>query len=104
MAGNLISEAMAEVGGGRAVRAGPYASTQAKWLGLGHVLCGCIVLGVDLFRLLSGDEPTFGIFASVAWFLSGGLAIGGAASKTRCLIVATMVRFYHCQTQSKLNL
>ena len=86
MAGNIFSEAMAEVGAGMA------ANKQAKWLGLGHVLCGCIVLGVNLFMLLNGDETTFGIFASVAWFLSGGFAMGGVARKTRCMIVATMVR------------
>ena len=82
---------MAEVGAGHA--RGTYATKQAKSLGLGHIICGCIVLVMDLFNLLIGDGPTFGIFSSVAWFLSGGFAIGGAASKTRCLIVATMVSF-----------
>ena len=84
---------MTEVGAGTA--RGPYASKQAKSLGIGHILCGCLVLVMDLLNLLSGEEPTFGIFASVAWFLSGGFAIGGAASKTRCLVVATMVSFSH---------
>ena len=84
---------MAEVGAGRTQ--GPYAAKQAKRLGLGHILCGCILLVMDLFRLISRGEPTFGIFSSVACFLSGGFAIGGAASKTRCLIVATMVTTGH---------
>ena len=71
----------------------PYAARHAKWVGMGHIIFGCIVLVMDLFRLLRGDEPTFGIFTSVSWFLSGGFAIGGAINKTRCMILATMVRF-----------
>merc|ERR1711936_643444 len=85
------SEAMTEINTGAVGGAGPYDAKQAKRLGMGHILCGCIVLVFDLVRLLSGDEPTFGIFASVSWLLSGGFAIGGAASKTRCMVLATMV-------------
>ena len=70
----------------------PYAAQNAKWLGIAHIVFGVIVLLMDLIRLLNGDEPSFGIFASVTWFLSGGFAIGGAMNKTRCMIVATMVR------------
>ena len=69
----------------------PYAAKHAKYLGLGHIIFGVIVLVMDLIRLLHGDEPTFGIAASVSWFLSGGFSIGGAVNKTRCMIVATMV-------------
>ena len=71
----------------------PYAAKHAKWVGLVHIIFGCIVLIMDLVRLLHGDEPSFAIFASVSWFLSGGFAIGGAINKTRCMILATMVRF-----------
>ena len=70
----------------------PYAAKPAKWLGLAHILCGCIVLAMDMYFLLNGDEPTFGIFASVAWFLSGGFGLGGAVSRTGCMVLATMVR------------
>ena len=69
----------------------PYAAKPAKWLGLAHILCGSIVLAIDMFFLLNGEEPTFGIFASVAWFLSGGFGVGGAVSRTRCMVLATMV-------------
>ena len=69
----------------------PYAVKHAKYLGLGHIIFGVIILVMDLIRLLHGDEPTFGIAASVSWFLSGGFSIGGAVNKTRCMIVATMV-------------
>merc|ERR1711936_896300 len=85
------SEAMAEINTGPVGGAGPYDAKQAKRLGMGHILSGCRVLVMDLIRLLSGEEPTFGIFASVSWFLSGGFAIGGAASKTHCMVLATMV-------------
>ena len=71
----------------------PYAANHAKWAGLVQIICGCIVLVMDLFKLLHGGSPSFGIFASVSWFLSGGFAIGGAVNKTRCMILATMVRF-----------
>ena len=69
----------------------PYAAKPAKWLGLAHILCGSIVLAIDMFFLLHGDEQTFGIFASVVWILSGGFGVGGAVSRTRCMVVATMV-------------
>ena len=69
----------------------PYDSKRAKWLGVVHIVSGCLLLAMDLFFLLQGDSPTFGIFASVAWFLSGGFALGGAVSRTRCMVLATMV-------------
>ena len=74
----------------------PYAAKHAKWVGLVHIIFGCIVLIMDLVRLLHGDEPTFGIFASVSWSISGGFAIGGAINKTRCMILATMVSLRNC--------
>ena len=74
----------------------PYAAKHAKWVGSGHISFGCIVLMMDLVRLLHGNEPTFGIFASVSWCISGGFTIGGAINKTRCMILATMVSLRNC--------
>ena len=36
-------------------------------------------------------QPSYAIAASVAWFLSGGFAMAGAITRTRCMVVATMV-------------
>ena len=75
----------------------------AKVLGVLHIICGIIALGAEIgyleivrasFKL---DGPTFqpslgtGIWTSAFFFISGGLAIGGARSGNTCLVVATMV-------------
>ena len=42
-----------------------------------------MALLIDLAKLLMAGDPTFALFASVPWFVSGGFAIGGAVTKTR---------------------
>ena len=54
-----------------------------RLLGIGHILCGSVALLIDLAKLLMAGDPTFALFASVPWFVSGGFAIGGAVTKTR---------------------
>ena len=75
----------------------------AKVLGVLHIICGIIALGAEIGYLdIVGatyklDGPTFqpslgtGIWTSAFFFISGGLAIGGARSGNTCLVVATMV-------------
>ena len=68
----------------------------ATALGVIHIICGFIALGSDIAgmvtRPLHGHTgPATGIWTSVFFFVSGGLAIGGARSGNKCLVVATMV-------------
>ena len=75
----------------------------AKVLGVLHIICGIVALGAEIGYLdivgatLKLDGPTFqpslgtGIWTSAFFFISGGLAIGGARSGNTCLVVATMV-------------
>lgn len=64
-------------------------------LGIAHIICGIIAFSceIDLVVSLSGPRLTVGagIWSSVFFFISGGLAIGGALSGRKCLVVATMV-------------
>ena len=64
-------------------------------LGIAHIICGIIAFSceIDLVVSLSGPRLTVGagIWSSVFFFISGGLAIGGAMSGRKCLVVATMV-------------
>merc|ERR1712172_374796 len=77
---------MQGVGGAR-----PYAADRAKWLGLSHIIRGCVTFIIATFKLVASLEPSYAIAASVAWFLSGGFAMAGAITRTRCMVVATMV-------------
>merc|ERR1712212_1183916 len=65
----------------------------ATVLGVVHIFCGFIALGSDIGGLVNGDvtAAATGIWTSVFFFVSGGLAIGGARSGNKCLVVATMV-------------
>jgi len=65
----------------------------ATVLGLIHIICGFIALGSDIANIVNGDvaAAATGIWTSVLFFVSGGLAIGGARSGNKCLVVATMV-------------
>jgi len=65
----------------------------ATVLGVIHIVCGFIALGSDIAGLVNGDvtAAATGIWTSVLFFVSGGLAIGGARSGNKCLVVATMV-------------
>merc|ERR1711974_80965 len=69
----------------------PYAADRAKWLGLSHIICGTVTFIIDTIKMIASNEPSYAIAASVAWFLSGGFAMAGAVTKTRCMVVATMV-------------
>ena len=64
----------------------------ATILGAAHIFCGIITLccGVDVKDSNRG-MMSFGIWSSVFFFISGGLAIGGAQSGKKCLVVATLV-------------
>merc|ERR1712158_288587 len=64
----------------------------ATALGVIHIICGLIALGADIAVMVDGHMSfASGIWASVFFFISGGLAIGGARSGNKCLVVATMV-------------
>merc|ERR1712233_91439 len=64
----------------------------ATALGVIHIICGLIALGSDIAGMVN-EQFAFatGIWTSVFFFVSGGLAIGGARSGNKCLVVATMV-------------
>merc|ERR1712141_667710 len=65
----------------------------ATVLGIIHIIFGLISLGIEITNLVvdgNGNVAT-GIWTSVFFFISGGLAIGGARSGYKCLVVATMV-------------
>jgi len=64
----------------------------ATALGIIHIVCGFIALGSDIAGMVT-DNFSFatGIWTSILFFVSGGLAIGGARSGNKCLVVATMV-------------
>ena len=69
-----------------------YPTTTATVLGGLHIFCGAIALIADIVGIAHDNIPlSTGIWTSVFFFLSGGLAIGGARSANRCLVVATMV-------------
>ena len=65
----------------------------ATVVGVIHIICGIIALGADIRGMSSAlsSFPGFGIGSSVFFFVSGGLAIGGARCGNKCLLVATMV-------------
>jgi len=67
----------------------------ATVLGVIHIVCGFIALGSDIAGgdIAGGDfaRAATGTWTSVLFFISGGLAIGGARSGNKCLVVATMV-------------
>ena len=64
-------------------------------LGIAHIICGIIAFSCEIDVVVSLSGPRFtvgaGIWSSVFFFISGGLAIGGAMSGRKCLVVATMV-------------
>ena len=62
-------------------------------VGVIHIICGIIALGADIRGMSSAlsSFPGFGIGSSVFFFVSGGLAIGGARCGNKRLLVATMV-------------
>ena len=69
-------------------------SKTATVLGILHILCGVITLYCGI--LIGLDNYGFflvisGTLTSIFSFISGGLAIGGAQSGSKCLVVATMV-------------
>merc|ERR1712165_607334 len=64
----------------------------ATVLGIIHIVFGLIALGSDILGMVNSNVPlATGIWTSVFFFISGGLAIGGALSGNKCLVVATMV-------------
>merc|ERR1712107_851006 len=74
-----------------------YSVKAATVLGVVHIICGIIAFSCEIDvlvwtmgRLPPGTLGT-GIWSSVFFFISGGLAIGGAQSGNKCLVTATMV-------------
>jgi len=64
----------------------------ATALGIIHIICGFIALGSDIAGMVTSNFAfATGIWTSILFFVSGGLAIGGARSGNKCLVVATMV-------------
>merc|ERR1711971_528532 len=69
-----------------------YNTKAATALGVIHIICGFISLGSDIAGMVDDYMSlATGIWTSVFFFISGGLAIGGARSGNKCLVVATMV-------------
>ena len=61
-------------------------------LGVIHIICGLIALGADIGHMFNTPMTIgCGYWTHVFFFISGGLAIGGARSGNKCLVVATMV-------------
>jgi len=72
-----------------------YSVNAATFLGIAHIICGIIAFSCEIdvlvwTRLPPGTLGT-GIWSSVFFFISGGLAIGGAQSGNKCLVVATLI-------------
>merc|ERR1712062_843929 len=64
----------------------------ATVLGIIHIIFGFISLGIEITNLVVDNlSVATGIWTSVFFFISGGLAIGGARSGNKCLVVATLV-------------
>merc|ERR1719278_1659681 len=64
----------------------------ATALGIIHIICGFIALASDIAGMVTSHGAfATGIWTSILFFVSGGLAIGGARSGNKCLVVATMV-------------
>ena len=68
----------------------------ATVVGVTHVICGIAALGADIWGMNTALSSRYyvgglGIAASIFFFVSGGLAIGGARSGNKRLLVATMV-------------
>jgi len=73
-----------------------YSVKAATVLGVVHIICGIISFSCEIDVLVwasRGIPGTLGtgIWTSVFFFISGGLAIGGAQSGKKCLVTATMV-------------
>merc|ERR1711953_1360878 len=74
-----------------------YNAKAATVLGVLHIICGVISLAAQSALLESSWTSTIFIFMPggpvtiLLFFISGGLAIGGARSGNKCLVVATMV-------------
>ena len=67
----------------------------ARILGVVHIMCGLIAFSSEI-SMIENRNPCFisigtGIWTSVFFFVSGGLAIRGAQSGNKFLVVATMV-------------
>ena len=67
----------------------------ATVVGVIHIICGIIALGADIWGMRQALSIRYGsryvgglgIGTSVSFFVSGGLAIGGARSGNKCLLV-----------------
>jgi len=74
-----------------------YSVKAATVLGVVHIICGIIAFSceIDVLVWTTGRLPPgtlgTGIWSSVFFFISGGLAIGGAQSGNKCLVVATLI-------------
>merc|ERR1712223_1158469 len=73
-----------------------YSVKAATVLGVVHIICGIIAFSCEIDVLVwpsRGPPGTLGtgIWSSVFFFISGGLAIGGAQSGKKCLVTATMI-------------
>merc|ERR550517_2170999 len=64
----------------------------ATVLGIIHIVFGLISLVIEITNLVVDNlSVATGIWTSVFFFISGGLAVGGARSGNKCLGVATLV-------------
>ena len=75
---------------------GAYATKAATVLGSLHVLGGLVTLAASIVTFMVGRNTqvatmAIGVCASAFFFLTGGLAVGGARLGNRHLVVATLV-------------
>ena len=69
-----------------------YNARAAIILGSIHIVCGVIAMVADIVGIVYGNIPfSTGIWTSVFFIVSGSLAIAGARSGNKCLVIATMV-------------
>merc|ERR1712015_18739 len=69
-----------------------YNARAAIILGSIHIVCGVIAMVADIVGIVYGNAPfSTGIWTSVFFIVSGSLAIAGARSGNKCLVIATMV-------------
>ena len=69
-----------------------YAVNAATIVGIIHILCGVVAFTAEVCGISDGNIPfSTGIWTAVFFIISGSLAIAGARSGNKCLVVATLV-------------
>merc|ERR1711909_200104 len=89
---NLVPTSQVREGKKRQSVKKSYNARAATILGSIHIVCGVITMVADIVVIVYGNIPfSTGIWTSVFFIVSGSLAIAGARSGNKCLVIATMV-------------